>query len=436
MDGAGKVRQGKDVAPVRHRLHGVTKSRTRPGPQAIFRSNTLLATRSSAGVFNLPGLEGLKRAVELFESQRSAIKTVRPTQTPVIASAGIALSPYQPSANYSSTATRARVLWIEFAEPLADPADAYFGRVLGYGPDPLLAFGPFIPPDALTADMTEPPISLDPEPLRVITPGQTADTAGLDAMMQLVPAVPQLGPGGKPLPVRHFLLPIPPAVTPDSPELFGFWTYEMRVGHAGTGLTNWSTAQARFGRPLRVTGVQHPTPALKCLVSRGTDGVRASAPFATPVLNGQKQFSFGQPWTKMWVLLYAQVVRADGASRRNVLLLTERADPPPPALGTNLLLDSITTRDVYGVALFSQEDDSKTGRTGIETVLNKLLLPLNSPLSVLAVELLPTNGGFDRPVDVAGAAPQDPQGVGPLDDNLGQQRILRTSPLTTVPPTC
>lgn len=363
-------------------------------------------------------------------------KTVRPTQTPVIASAGIALSPYQPSGDYSSTAPRQRTLWIEFAEPVADPADAYFGRVLGYGPDPLLAFGPSNAPDALAADVTEPPISLDPEPVRVITPGQTVDTSGLDAMTQLVAALPQMGPGGNPLPIRHFLLPIPPGMTPDSPELFGFWTYELRVGHAGTGLANWSTAQARFGRPLRATGVQHPAPVLKCLVSRGTDGVRASAPFATPVLNGQKQFSFGQPWTKMWMLLYAQVTQADGASQRNVLLLTERADPPPPALGTNLLLDSITTRDVYGVALFSQKDDPKTGRTGLETVLNNLLLPLNSALSVLAVELLPTNGAFDRPVNVTSPAPQDPQGVGPLDDNLGQQRILRTSPLTPVPPIC
>jgi hypothetical protein len=124
-------------------------------------------------------------------------------------------------------------------------------------------------------------------------------------MTQLVPALAQLGPGGKPEPVRHFLLPIPPGITPDSPELFGFWTYELRVGHAGTGLSNWSTAQARFGRPLRVTGVQHPAPVLKCLVSRGPDGVRASAPFATPVLNGQRQFSFGQPWTKMGLAVRA-----------------------------------------------------------------------------------------------------------------------------------
>ena len=357
-------------------------------------------------------------------------KTVRPTQTPEIAAAGTALSPYQPSGDYSSTAPRQRALWIEFAEPLSDPADAYFARVLGYGPDPLLAFGPAIPAGDLTADVPEPPLSLDPEPVRMITPGDTADTAGLDAMTQLLPSLPQLGPGGQPLPPRHFLLPIPPGMTPDSAELFGFWTYELRVGHAGTGLANWSTAQARFGRPLRVSGVQHPPPLLKCLVSRDADGVWASAPFATPVLGGQKSFSFEQPWTKMWVLLYAQVAQADGASQRNVLLLTERADPPAP------VRDQAPVGDVYGVALFSQQDDPATGRTGIETVLSDLALPLTCPLSVLAVELLPTNGQFDRPTGTTAPGQQDPQGTGPLDDSLGQQRILRTSPLTAVPPIC
>jgi hypothetical protein len=356
-------------------------------------------------------------------------KTVRPTQTPEIAAAGIALSPYQPSGDYSSTAPRQRTLWIEFAEPLHDPADAYFARVLGYGPDPLLAFGPVNPFGALAEDVPAPPLSLDPEPVRVITPGDTADTAGLDAMTPLVPAEPQLGPGGQPLPPRHFLLPIPPGMTPDSAELFGFWTYELRVGHAGKGLPNWSTAQARFGRPLRVSGVQHPAPLLKCLVSRGTDGVRASAPFATPVLGGRKFFSFEQPWTKMWVLLYAQVAQADGASQRNVLLLTERADPPR-------LLRQAPVADMYGVALFSQQDDPATGRTGIETVLSDLALPLTCPLSVLAVELLPTNGQFDRLTGGDAPGQQDPQGSGPLDDSLGQQRILRASLLTAVPAIC
>jgi hypothetical protein len=31
-----------------------------------------------------------------------------------------------------------------------------------------------------------------------------------------------------------------------------------------------------------------------------------------------------QPYTNLWALLYAQVTQADGASQRNVLLLTER----------------------------------------------------------------------------------------------------------------
>ena len=44
----------------------------------------------------------------------------------------------------------------------------------------------------------------------------------------------------------------------------------------------------------------------------------------------------------------------------------------------------------------------------------------NAPLSVLAVELLP----------------QDMIPADPLGANLGGQRILRTSPLTPVPPMC
>ena len=43
------------------------------------------------------------------------------------------------------------------------------------------------------------------------------------------------------------MVPLPPGINPDAPELFGFWTYELRIGHK----LIWSTAQARFGRPLR-----------------------------------------------------------------------------------------------------------------------------------------------------------------------------------------
>src|SRR5262249_16471790 len=153
------------------------------------------------------------------------------------------------------------------------------------------------------------------------------------------------------------------------------------------------------GRPLRVTGVQHPAPQLSVMLSRTSAGIQTIAPFATPVLNGKKTFTFFQPYTKLWALLYAQVTQADGASERNVLLLTERLDPlPGQPVDPNGQTGPSVTRDVFGAGLFSQQDDAKLGKTGIETVLNALLLPLNSPLSVLAVELLPTNGRFDRPV--------------------------------------
>src|SRR5260370_33704662 len=62
----------------------------------------------------------------------------------------------------------------------------------------------------------------------------------------------------------HFLVPLPPNTDETSPDLFSFFTYELRVGHDDT---RWSTAQARFGPPLRVTGVQHPAPPLTCQVS-------------------------------------------------------------------------------------------------------------------------------------------------------------------------
>ena len=69
----------------------------------------------------------------------------------------------------------------------------------------------------------------------------------------------------------HFLLPLPPGIPDRAPELFGFYTYELRPGHA----KGWSTAQGRFGSSLRVTGVQHPAPALTCMVLHNRNGISA-----------------------------------------------------------------------------------------------------------------------------------------------------------------
>ena len=123
--------------------------------------------------------------------------------------------------------------------PIADTGDdTYFGRVLAYGPDPLLAIGLELQPAHVTDP--EPPLPIDPEPVRVVFAGQDSDEAGLDAMAPLLPAVPS---GGVKDGV-HWLLPLPPGIAPDALELFGFWTYEFRVGHS----TQWSTAQGRFGQ--------------------------------------------------------------------------------------------------------------------------------------------------------------------------------------------
>jgi len=108
----------------------------------------------------------------------------------------------------------------------------------------------------------------------VITPGQADDEAGLEAMIQLLPSEHS---------DRHFLVPLPPGLSADSAEMFGFFTYELRVGHAKI----WSTAQGRFGRALRATGVQHPAPALFCTCQRNQTELVVEAPYALAVLNGR-----------------------------------------------------------------------------------------------------------------------------------------------------
>jgi hypothetical protein len=103
--------------------------------------------------------------------------TTAPKQTPKLASAGIAMSPYQRSDDYSSTQPRQKCLWFEFTEPLADVRDAYFARVLRNVPDPNVF--PF-----LALEDEEPPsLGIDPETTRRIVRGQSADGAGITAMV-------------------------------------------------------------------------------------------------------------------------------------------------------------------------------------------------------------------------------------------------------------
>jgi hypothetical protein len=226
-------------------------------------------------------------------------------------------------------------------------------------------------------------------------------------------AHPSYGVGRRPR-RRAFLLPLPPGIAPDALELFGFWTYEFRVGHG------WSTAQGRFGRPLRVADIQHPPPHLVCTIFRSESGITVTAPYATTLLDGQPALDLrrGDPQTALWFLLYAQVTQTDGTASRNVLI---DGLPVTKVLGQN--------REPRGPAVFAA--------AAIGDALGLLGLPANSPLSVLAVEILPgpirnAQSGLGSAATGAAVAVQESQ----LGADLGLRRILRTSPLTAVPKIC
>ena len=348
--------------------------------------------------------------------------TTPPAQTPKIVATGLAESPYTAASDYSSTSPRDRFLWIEFDQPISDPDDCYFGRVLAYGPDPLLAFelAPTPDPGAMLPESPEPALPVDPEPVRVIFPGQASDESGLQAMTQLIPAVADSGGTQG----TFFMLPLPPGVTAEDVQLFGFWTYEFRVGHAKL----WSTAQGRFGRPDRVSGIQHPPPNLICSVNRTEQGIAVSAPYATAVLNGRRVFSPPRdPQTQIWFMLYAQAMQADGASQRNILLGHAAGTPLGPSGGGPRAYREFPQKEVIAW-------------------LNLLGLAQTSSLSVLAVELLPFGQVQSRteaspataPAETADAAAPDAAvlSADPLGAELGSRRILRTSPLTALPSIC
>ncbi len=381
--------------------------------------------------------------------------TANPQQIPQLVSAGIAESPYVAASDYSSTTQRQRALWLEFDQPPLDPNDSYFIRVENYGPDPLLISYPF---DMASAKDT--PIALDPEPIRTITPDSANDDAGLAAMTQLIPSTAS--------PV-HFLVPLPGGISPSALDLFGFWTYELRCGHL-----QWSTAQGRFGRSLRVAGVQHPCPPLTANVERidsiPTGGgpvqpcICATADLAQTVLDGVSLTLPAAPQTQIWFLLYAQLRRADGEAWRN-LLLAKLPGAQPDLANITGFANQNQQQSIPVTACFAQ--------AAIDDILFTLRLPANTPLSVLAVELfnkeslvihenyygaelagLPA-GLAATALRAGGAAQRAPAGAAlessatgaalqqdsvaiddPLGEQLGAQRILRVSPLTPVRAVC
>ncbi|GAB3224500.1 hypothetical protein J0A67_09445 [Algoriphagus aestuariicola] len=428
---------------------------------------------------------------------------LNPSQTPKVVSVGLAFSPYERAEDYSQTEARKRFLWVEFEEAIQNPDDTYFCRMLANAPDQLISNNDF--------DLFEVPeeasLSLDPEVIRRIIPDQSDDKSGIDAMQMMVKSTDS---------DKHYLLPIPPGMHPESPEMFGFFTYEFRVGHAhfidreaeddelsaqtfsnvqefefigGTPKGNlWSTAQGRFGREQRVTGMQHPVPTLLCSLNRDENHMYVSAPYAKAVFKG-KNVTSKPPRTSLWTLLYAQVHQADGLDFRNILISEQKmrvdvkinTDPKKlkeinqltqttyfqpslldynkgvfkitPQLSTATLLAYLKETHPVGTAVFTSQE--------IAGYLTDLGLPEDSPLSVLVVEVFGNirniaehmnvfrrSAGDDKvhhayqearkAMDATGAV-TDVDRVR-LGDNLGNFRILRTSPLTKVPfvccPTC
>lgn len=326
-----------------------------------------------------------------------------PRQTPAIVSTGHAFSDYQVIGDYEETGTRERVLWIEFAEPPTDPRDAFFARVVTSTTDPLLM--PAVEPLSDPAAYDKAP--LDPEYVRVVRPGQPRDVAGLGVAQRLIPCVTEAGE--KP---RHFILPLPPTLTANAPELFGFFTYEFTIGHDAVPAENpwWVMAQARFGPSLILEGVQHPAPQLPLNVFRNKKNrlLQISSSFALPVKDGQN-LSPNRPATEVWVVAYARLRQANGDGWRNIKLGQRRAAPQKRRglRGSNI-----------GGAV-----NAETAWTydELRILLAEFGLPEDTPLTFIAIELLPEpNGRF-----------QDP-----LSGDLGDVRILRTSRLISAGDTC
>ncbi len=323
-----------------------------------------------------------------------------PKQLPKVVAAGIALTPYgrdpERDPEYAATTSRIKRLWIEFAEPLTDSRDAWFVKPLSIAPDPML-----LPNTQPVADPIEVQgVPLDPELVRVITPGQVQDLAGLSTMQRLEPS----GTSN-----RHFLVPLPPNTDPGSPELFSFYTYDMRCGHDRGPAEDplWSTAQGRFGESLVLEGVQHPGPELTCSVIAEPQGaIRVRAPYATPYA-GLRSVLPNPPNTDIWIVLYARVMQVDASTRRNIQIDLRR-----------LRIPRSTRFDSKRLLI-----EGEVRWTGIEVrdALINAGIPLGTPISALAVEVLPEpNGSF----------------ADPLGGDLGQVRILRTSPLAGVERDC
>jgi hypothetical protein len=394
--------------------------------------NTIDVTYTLAPHF-IPGVSNASTQSAKVKRDVQLPVTTIPAQVLKVVAAGIALSPYQHNEDYSETAVRQRYLWFEFEEPLQDPNDDCFARVLTYAPDPLLSFPNF---DQVAVIQDDPPLAIPSELIRVITKDHGNDNAGIDAMQMMMPENGEPEPPLIKLSPVHYLLPLPPGLHNESGELFGFFTYELRVGHSNR---IWSTAHGRFGHPTRVNGVQHPAPPLKCLVDRTPEGINVTAQYALALFGG-KNVTSKPPKSEIWCLLYAQVKQADGKQNRNILLSEEKlqyVEPQKDFKVKNFLAHRFDAKvslqkansikvnldaPLAGVANWAESE--------IMNLLAQFNLAGDTSLSVLAVEMMPRYDQY-----ILGGPPPNTS-IHPLSHQLGQYRILRTSRLVAAPEIC
>jgi hypothetical protein len=388
------------------------------------------------GVNGMPDFEWNEEDTEIIADNYLPIATA-PTQVPEIVSVGIALTPEDEEANlfdnqYAETSYRRSYLWVEFASPVEDYKDTYFVRELAYSADPMLAVMPLNPNPEI--EKPEPDINLEPEFIRVIRNLQPTDFSGLEAMQQMIPTVDGIQKS------RHFILPLPKGLNPESKELFGFYTYEFRVGH----LLKWSKAQDRYGRSIPVTGMQHPAPSMAVSIRRENDAILVTSVHAQSYADG-KDCTPKPPRTDIYALLYAQVIQADGVQYRNVLidelhLLKPQYEADPQRREELIRLQQQAYRTINAPPLpyvLAPEDPpmgfSFWRMNRIRNKLRHIGIDQNAPLSILTLELLPPN---DHP-DFANFNRARAHFVGAEQTiALDKIRILRTSRLCKVMDTC
>ena len=292
------------------------------------------------------------------------------------------------------------MLWMEFAEPVKDERDTYFVRVLASTPDPMLLPATTPAPDPIGYEQSE----LDPELVRVIRPGQSDDFAGLTAGSRSS----RLG-----TPIATIWCRCHQTSSMQANDLFGFFTYEITVGHARAvpGQSFWSTAQGRYGPASFSKACSTRHPLIVCDARRVEDQLVASAEFAEPILSGRR-LTPSPPNTDLWLVLYCQVHQADGQQPQKHSARPETGRANAPGRPTSSAAQCSPQRFCVhpsGYAAWTKQE--------LKDLLARYGLPEDMPLSVLAVETLPEpNGWFDDP----------------LGGDLGQVRILRTSSLTAI----